>query len=159
VVRGLAYARSHGRCEGCGKYGLRLDVHHRQARGMGGVHSVSAEIANDIRNVLALCRTCHDETEHGETWRLTEEIGWRVPKYVADPRLVPALLHTVNGYAWWMLTEEAGYRWIDPENPPKVPEVEWWRRKPDPLLSPQLVGSPANAWASDLRMSYSVPAA
>jgi hypothetical protein len=106
-------ARSWGMCEGCGKFGLHLDVHHRQARGSGGVHGEAAEIANSVQNLLALCRWCHDETEHHETWDLTVAVGWRIPKYVDDPLVVPALIHTVNGYAWWRLTPEAGFIWTD----------------------------------------------
>jgi hypothetical protein len=113
VSRALVRARSWGKCEGCGKFGLHLDPHHRQARGAGGVHGEAAAVANEVRNLLALCRTCHDETEHAETWELTEAIGWRIPKYVTDPCKVPALIHTVNGYGWHTLTEDAGYRWID----------------------------------------------
>lgn len=113
AFRKLVKARSWGMCEGCGKFGLHLDPHHRQARGSGGVHGDAAEQANDPRNGLALCRTCHDETEHAETWELTQSIGWRIPKYVPDPLVVPALIHTVNGYGWWRLTNNAGYEWID----------------------------------------------
>jgi hypothetical protein len=100
-------------CEGCGKFGLRLDVHHRQARQSGGVSGDAERVANAVPNQLALCRSCHDETEHSETWELTECIGWRMPKYVRDPWSVPARIHTVNGYGWWQLTNDAGYRWID----------------------------------------------
>lgn len=109
----LVRARSHGCCEACGKWGLILDVHHRQARGMGGVAGEAYGQANDVRNMLALCRACHDETEHAETWDLTEQLGWRIPKWVTDPHAVPALIHTVNGHAWWTLTPDAGYRWLD----------------------------------------------
>lgn len=110
TVKVLAKARSWGFCEGCGLSGQRLDVHHRQARGMGGVSGPAAVIANDIRNVLALCRTCHAETEHAETWDLTQSLGWRIPHWVDDPWIVPALIYTVQGRAWWELTKEAGYR-------------------------------------------------
>lgn len=113
LVKVQVRARCHGMCEGCGKYGLILDVHHRQARGMGGVAGEEATIANSVRNLLALCRACHAETEHAETWDLTEQLGWRIPKWVTDPCTVPALIHTVNGYAWWELTEDVGYRWKD----------------------------------------------
>ena len=100
-------------CEGCGKFGLQLDAHHRQARGMGGTSGERAEILNQVPNGLALCRGCHDETEHSKTWRLTEMIGWRIPGYVDDPLVVPCLIYTVNGYAWWILTPDNGYTWID----------------------------------------------
>lgn len=113
VARGLAKSRSWGMCEGCGQFGLHLDAHHRQARGAGGVHGEAARVANDVRNLLALCRSCHDETEHAQTWELTQRIGWRVPHYVADPLVVPALIHTVNGFGWWRLTSDAGYQWVD----------------------------------------------
>ena len=80
---------------------------------MGGTSGVRAETLNHVENGLALCRGCHDETEHHETWDLTEQLGWRIPSYVADPLVVPCLIHTVNGYAWWRLTNDAGYQWID----------------------------------------------
>lgn len=113
VSRTLVRARSWGKCEGCGKFGLVLDVHHRQARGAGGIHGEAKLVGDDVRNLLALCRTCHDETEHAETWELTERVGWRIPHFVRDPLAVPALIHTVNGYGWHLLTPDAGYRWID----------------------------------------------
>lgn len=106
-------ARCWGMCEGCGRFGLRLDVHHRQARQAGGVSGKAERVANAEPNLLAFCRSCHDETEHHETWELTERIGWRIPKYVSDPWSVPARIHTVNGDGWWQLTKDAGYRWID----------------------------------------------
>lgn len=90
-----------------------MQVHHRQARQMGGVAREAAVQANDVRNLLALCQACHDETEHAETWDLTEQLGWRIPKWVPDPLPVPTLIHTVNGRAWWQLTKDAGYRWLD----------------------------------------------
>lgn len=110
----LVVARSWGMCEGCGRFGRHLDVHHRQPRQAGGVHGAAADVANDVRNMLALCRPgCHDETEHAETWKLTEQMGWRIPKWVTDPWDVPALIYTAQGRAWWKLTSEAGYQWCD----------------------------------------------
>jgi hypothetical protein len=110
----LVLARSWGMCEGCGKFGKHLDPHHRQARGAGGVHGAAAEVANDVRNLLALCRPgCHDDTENANTWDLSEGLGWRIPHFVEDPLVIPALIHTVNGYAWWFLTDTNGYRWAD----------------------------------------------
>lgn len=115
------------RCEGCGVGGLVLAVHHRQARGSGGVHRVAAQDANDPRNLLALCGRCHDETEHAETWALTEEIGWRIPKWVERPYQVPALLYTVNyvGQAWFLLDMDGGYTWIDPVRLPALAQGTW----------------------------------
>jgi hypothetical protein len=113
VARRLVVARSYGKCEGCGRFGFQLDVHHRQARGMGGVSGQDAEDANDVRNLLALCRSCHDETENAATWRRCELLGWRLPAWVDNVHEVPARIHTVNGYAWWRLTNDAGYQWID----------------------------------------------
>jgi hypothetical protein len=107
----LARARSWGHCEACGLaiHG-RLDPHHRKARGAGGVHRDAAPIAHDVRNLLALCRPCHDQTEHGATWTETEALGWRVPswRYAVN---TPALLYTVNGHGWWYLTTDGGYQW------------------------------------------------
>lgn len=120
--------RSNGRCEGCGTSGLFLAAHHRQARGMGGVHSVAAQDANDPRNLLALCPPCHEETEHAETWRLTEEIGWRIPKWVDEPYAVPALLFTVNyhpGPDWYLLGQMGEYKWLDVMELPTIPQASW----------------------------------
>lgn len=150
----LTRLRCWERCEGCGHGGLILAVHHRQARGSGGVHRVAAKTANDPRNLLALCGSCHDETEHGETWQLTEEVGWRIPKFVDDPWAVPALIHTVQGYGWWLLIEEGGYQWIDPHLPPPLAQASWTRLPEDPLA---LVASPGSVSAARLRITYGSP--
>lgn len=53
-------------------------------------------------------------TEQAEEWEECIALGWRIPHIAdLDPREVPALLWTVQGHAWWQLTETAGYRWID----------------------------------------------
>jgi hypothetical protein len=114
VAAALVIARSHHLCEGCGRFSL-LDAHHRLARGMGGVSRAAAERANDPRNFLALCRhPCHESTEAAATWRECELKGWRFRHGLdADPLETPALIHTVNGFGWWFLTEAGGYRWAD----------------------------------------------
>lgn len=113
VARDLVIARAHHLCEGCGRF-ADLDVHHRLARGSGGVYGVAAHAANDVRNLLALCRNpCHERTETAETWRECEALGWRFRHGQVDPCVVPALIHTVNGYGWYFLTEDGGYRWAD----------------------------------------------
>jgi hypothetical protein len=114
-ARTLTLSRAQTRCEGCGAWGLALDVHHRQARGAGGVHGAAADASNDPRNMLALCRSvCHPWTEDAEGWDDCLATGWRVRHaYQGDARAVPALLHTVNGHGWWLLTVDAGYVWVD----------------------------------------------
>lgn len=148
--------RSHGRCEGCGVGGLFLAAHHRQARGMGGVHSVAAHAANDPRNLLALCPACHDETEHAETWQLTEEVGWRIPKWVREPFAVPALLHTVNyaGQGWYLLGMLGEYKWIDPTELPALEQATWLELPSDPLSVVDFRGS---ALARTRRISWAGP--
>lgn len=122
VSRGLCKARAHGICEGCGGYvGGALDAHHRQARGMGGVSRAAAVVANDVRNLLALCRACHDRTEEASEWAFCISVGWRIPHYVeVDPRWVPAMIHTVNGYGWWRLHEDGGYVWVGFETTTRI---------------------------------------
>ena len=113
VSSALARSRCWGHCEGCGlSISGRLDPHHRKARGSGGVHREAAAVADDVRNLLALCRVCHDRTEHADTWAETEALGWRVPQW-RDSFGTPALLYTPNGHGWWMLTKDGGYRWVD----------------------------------------------
>lgn len=114
VFRRAVRSRCFGLCEGCGVGGALLDVHHRQARGAGGVHGAAAVVANDPRNGLALCRLCHDMTEHADEWRACIAMGLRVEHaYPHDPRGVPALLSTPQGRGWWLLTTDVGYQWVD----------------------------------------------
>lgn len=110
----LALARSYGRCEGCGVSG-RLDPHHRMTRGSGGVHGAAAEHSNDVRNILMLCRPCHDLTLSDAIGCI--RIGWVIERRSGvDPYGVPAKIHTVNGRGWWYLTEDGGYKWADELN-------------------------------------------
>lgn len=110
----LALARSYGLCEGCGIPG-RLDPHHRMTRGSGGVHGAAAEVSNDVRNILMLCRPCHDLTLADAPGCIL--IGWVIERRSGiDPYGVPAKIHTVNGRGWWYLTEDGGYKWADELN-------------------------------------------
>lgn len=114
VAKALASARSYGMCEGCGIPG-HLDPHHRMTRGSGGVHGLAASIANDVRNLLMLCRPCHDRTLSDAAPCI--ELGWVIERRSGvDPREVPAYIFTVNGKGWWFLTENGGYRWADELN-------------------------------------------
>jgi hypothetical protein len=119
------------------------------------VHGAAADTANDVRNILALCRSCHDETEHGQTWDLTEAIGWRVPKFVTEPAEIPALLHTANGYAWQFLTLDVGYLWMDPNSPTPLTQAAWLHLPEDPLVQ---AGSPGLVSAKALRLTYDASA-
>jgi hypothetical protein len=113
VAKALASARSYGMCEGCGMFG-GLDAHHRMTRGSGGVHGGASDVSNDVRNILMLCRPCHDMTltEVGEANLIG--LGWVIERRAGvDPREVPAYIYTVNGKGWWHLTEDGGYRWDD----------------------------------------------
>jgi hypothetical protein len=103
--------------------------------------------------MLRLCGDCHNQTEHGETWRATEELGWRVPAWVNEPYDIPALLRTVNyaGTHWFLLDQDGGYTWLDPLDPPPLREAAWVRT-PDLL---DVGGSPPSALASRLRLTYS----
>ena len=113
-AKALAAARAWDRCEGCGMPG-RLDPHHRMTRGSGGVHRAAAAASNDVRNILMLCRPCHDLTLADAAGCIL--IGWVIERRSGtDPLETPALIHTVNGYGWWYLTEDGGYRWADEMN-------------------------------------------
>lgn len=113
-AKALAQARSNGRCEGCGLPGP-LDPHHRMTRGSGGVHGSAAATSNDVRNLLMLCRPCHDRTLSDPIACIA--LGWMVERRAGvDPRTVSAQIYTVNGRGWWFLTEDAGYRWDDLAN-------------------------------------------
>jgi hypothetical protein len=111
VAKTLAQARSFGMCEGCRAF-TALDPHHRMTRGSGGVHGVASDVSNDSRNLLMLCRSCHDRTLDDAGACMA--IGWVIERRAGvDPREVPAKIHTVNGYGWWYLTEDGGYQWAD----------------------------------------------
>lgn len=113
-ARPLVRARATGSCEACGQVTDQLDVHHRQARGAGGVSGDAADVANDPRNLLALDRACHDRTEAADEWEETVAKGLRVlHAYPHDPRGVPALLSTPQGRGWWLLTGDLGYVAVD----------------------------------------------
>lgn len=113
-AKALAQARSNGLCEGCGLSGP-LDPHHRMTRGSGGVHGIAAAISNDVRNLLMLCRVCHDRTLADAPACIA--IGWVIERRAGiNPVNVPALIYTVNGRGWWFLTGDAGYQWFDEGN-------------------------------------------
>lgn len=114
IAKALAQARSYGACEGCGASGA-LDAHHRMTRGSGGVHGAASDASNDPRNLLMLCRVCHDRTLADAGPCIAR--GWVIERRAGvNPHDVPAKIYTVNGYGWWYLTEDGGYRWADELN-------------------------------------------
>jgi hypothetical protein len=58
-------------CEVCGK--IAVDLHHIQARGMGG-----SKHRDGIENIMALCRPCHefygDKKQHKDFLIITHQI-------------------------------------------------------------------------------------
>lgn len=106
AVRTLVLVRANQICEGCGR-SQADEVHHRQPRGMGGVHGGAALHANSPANLLALCRVCHDRTEdQPEEMR---RLGWLVPHYT-DAWTTPAYLRLILGQAWWYLLPDLSYQ-------------------------------------------------
>jgi hypothetical protein len=72
-------------------------------------------VSNDPRNLLMLCRVCHDRTLNDAPACI--EMGWVIERRSGvDPHGVPALINTVNGRGWWYLTEDGGYLWADELN-------------------------------------------
>lgn len=114
AAKALAQARVYHLCEGCRAFAT-LDAHHRMTRGSGGVHRAASAVSNDPRNLLMLCRTCHELTLSDATACMA--VGWVIERRAGvDPREVPAKIHTVNGYGWWFLTVDGGYEWADDLN-------------------------------------------
>lgn len=82
-VRGIILNRAEGRCEGCMKAGVPLELHHRQYKSRGGLGTVA--------NALALCGRgntdgCHGVAHSGEG----ERRGWSI-RSGFDPRTWPAV--------------------------------------------------------------------
>lgn len=109
--RHLVLARGYGHCECCGT-STPTDPHHRQPRGAGGVHGTAYIAAHRVSNGLAVCRTCHNWIDQNAT--LARQWGWLVA-HPHDPATVPALIYTVNGYGWWLLDNDGGYHFQDPD--------------------------------------------
>lgn len=65
--RRLAYERDQGRCQHCGKSHKeghrRFDIHHIRP-----YHSFNGDYlaANDLTNLITLCRKCHKQAEYGK---------------------------------------------------------------------------------------------
>lgn len=51
-------------CEVCGKR-KAVDIHHIEIKGMGGQKKRAKEL-DDVSNLIALCRGCHEDAHNGE---------------------------------------------------------------------------------------------
>lgn len=63
--RRRVYALYKSACAWCGRT-QELEIHHRERKGMGGRHNEWLVVADSLKNLVLLCRTCH-AAAHGET--------------------------------------------------------------------------------------------
>lgn len=106
AAKALVLVRAHQVCEACGAF-FADDVHHRQPRGMGGVHGAGACLANSAPNLLALCRPCHDAIESDR------EVAIGLGRLVTHPlhsAFVPVRIKPIWGEGWYFLTGDFGYQ-------------------------------------------------
>jgi len=102
-------------CEGCGiwlgRYGGQIQ--HRRARGKGGSRN---PVTSSIVNALLLCGT-NETGDHGLAESRDDdahEAGWWL-RQDEDPRLVPVMIHGLQGGATQWLTPEGGYSTAPPQ--------------------------------------------
>lgn len=98
-VREIVRERAGWRCEHCGRADVRLDLHHRRPRAMGGT---SDPAANQPSNLVLLCRRSHEHFESERAYAL--RTGWLVAQG-ADPAAAPIWL----GHRWVLLDDEGRY--------------------------------------------------
>lgn len=109
-VRTLVLARCAGACERCGM-APAAEIHHRNARGMGGVHGPAAHAANSASNALALCSPCHRYVEaHPSDAYMC---GWKIRD--SGPLDTPVLLCTRYGTGWFQLSPAGDYLYVHRE--------------------------------------------
>lgn len=90
----LVLNRAGSWCERCGKHPGE-QMHHRQARGMGG-----SKLRNGAHNLLYLCRPCHEQVEAHPAEAY--EHGWKV-RMGQDPADTPVWYRQM---AWVTLTPQ-----------------------------------------------------
>ena len=108
LAQEIVRSRSHGLCEVCRRTGIH--THHRQARGMGGVHRDGAQMVNRPSALVRLCLHCHQDVESSREWAAT--LGLLVSR-PTDPATVPVYLDTVNGRGWFLLLDDGCFQWVD----------------------------------------------
>jgi hypothetical protein len=85
LLRAEVLTRAGGRCEGCGApLHTRAEVHHRQAKGMGGPGIKG--LRDYPGNLLVLHPKCH-RWAHAHP-RHARMVGWVVPSW-SDPTATP----------------------------------------------------------------------
>lgn len=106
--------RAHGACEVCRAPGTQ--THHRQPRGMGGVHGAGKRV-NEPDNLLRLCTLCHRTIESEREWAYS--MGYLVSR-PQDPGTVPVFIRSVNGTGWFLLHKDGCIQWVDLPEPVEV---------------------------------------
>jgi hypothetical protein len=100
AVRALVMSRD-GQCVACDEL-APLEFQHRQAVGMGG-----SRFAPGAVDGLAACPE-HNARFEGDLQLAALVYGWKVQRWVRDPRVVPVLFWDVRE---WALLESDGRRW------------------------------------------------
>ena len=88
VVR-LLEQRSDGACEGCGRWGVPLEKHHRKFKSRGGEHTVE--------NGVMLCGWGNHTGCHGRAHSANPPEGWAVHRW-ENPADLP--FTDLNGRTW-----------------------------------------------------------
>jgi len=84
-VRRVITHRALGRCELCGLTKMRMQIHHRRPRGMGG--STTGWVG-EPPNGLLLCEACHRRVENNREWAYAKGLLVRSGRYPVE---VPVL--------------------------------------------------------------------
>lgn len=95
-TRDLIRARAKDRCELCGIRVQDAQIHHRQARGMGGSRDTDCRSA---ANGLYLHDRCHERIERNRTEAY--ENGWLVHKWESSGGKPVKMWD-----GWWMLADD-----------------------------------------------------
>jgi hypothetical protein len=115
----LVRERSQNKCEVCGLE-RGVATHHRQPRGIGGVHGEGTHV-NRASCLVRVCAGCHSwlETQEREA---AYDLGLLVRR-PTDPETVRVWLCTSYGEGWHRLTDDGCYEVLDVDGdlPPTLP--------------------------------------